>query len=116
MSQNVQAFEITDIPPRTPITLTSSTKVRIPNKHRVRLKGTHRPQTLRFSTKSAAMIKIAIYNPTHERVHYLKTEKKHPVLYQLQNLEHVDVVPQSLNAHPSASLEVTSDRPLEISH
>ena len=113
------AFEITDLPPGVPITLTSSTQIRIPVRHRVRVRATNRPQTLRFlnrKQRANESSRVAIYNPNQERVDYLKTTGQDPVLYQLQNLESVDIIPEKRLDNKYYTLEVTSDSPLEISH
>lgn len=115
-------FHIDRLPKGKNVTLGRPATTVVPLDQRIQLTATDIPQSISFravntENGAAQTIKISIFDGEAERVKYVDVKPGTPFLYTFKELGAITVIPKGTGpvAH-GLSLQVESDKPLEIAH
>jgi len=115
-------FDLDRLPKGKNVTIPIPATTYVPLTSSVVLTATDLPQRLSFrpvNLRSGQMapLRLSIYDQNSERVQYFDLSPGTPILYEFKALGPITVVTVAKSAAPSGlTLQVESDKPLEIAH
>ena len=114
-------FYLERLPKGKNVTIPKPATTFVPLSSRVMLTATDMPQSVSFRPVNVGSgptrpIRLSIYDRSSERVQYIDVKPGTPFLYTFRELGTITVVPESTGADGSLSLQVESNKPLEIAH
>ena len=104
-------FDIDRLPKGADVTIPRPATTLVHPGGRAVLTATDIPQTLSFKPVNGRSLKLSIYDPSAQRVQYVDLQPGTPFLYNFKDLGSITVLPEG-----STSLQVESDKPLQIAH
>lgn len=118
----VSGFDLGRLPPGKNVTIPRPATTYVPLTARVVLTATDMPQTVslkpvNLKAGNVSMLRVSIYDKDSERVQYVDLRPGTPFLYNFKELSSITVIPQAQGqVSDGMSLQVESDKPLEIAH
>lgn len=119
---STSTFHLDRLPKGKAVTIPRPATTLVPLTERVTLTATDMPQSLSFKAVNTAQgavhaLRLAIYDANSDRVQYVDVQPGTPFLYTFKELAAITVVPQPKAGLPATlSLQVESNKPLEIAH
>jgi len=118
----ISGFHLDRLPKGKQVTMPRPATTIVPITGRVTLTATDMPQSVSFKAVNVgngplSSIRISIFDPQSERVQYVDVQPGTPFLYSFREIGSITVVPQPRpGADRRLSLQVESNKPLEIAH
>ncbi|MGE0173433.1 MAG: hypothetical protein AB7T49_11620 [Oligoflexales bacterium] len=116
-------FLITDLPKGKSVTLPRPATTYVPLTHRVELKSTDLPQTIKFSAVSlnggkVDPFELAIYDEETNKIQHVKIDSTNTALYTFKSLSAIRVTPvlRGIKSAANTNLKLESTKPLYLSH
>jgi hypothetical protein len=115
-------FYITDLPPGKSVTLPRPATTYVPLTHRVELKSTDVPQTIKFSAVAldggkVHPFELAIFDEETNKIQTVKIDSSNTALYTFKSLTSIRVTPIVKGVRSaSTNLRLESTKPLYLSH
>ncbi len=118
----VTGFDLGRLPPGKNVTIPRPATTYVALTARVVLTATDMPQTVslkpvNLKAGSVSKLRVSIYDKDSDRVQYVDLSPGTPFLYNFKELSSITVIPQASGAvSEGMTLQVESDKPLEIAH